>query len=178
MLAGKELALDAPPPLQSGDRLRSREFLRRYEAMPESKKAELIEGVVYLGSPVGAEHGEPDGLMHTWLGLYASNTPGVRFFTNTTVILDPDNTPQPDACLCLGPGGGGRTSITPQKYLTGPPELVAEIAGAGASMGVHDKVDAYARNGVAEYLVWRTLEKRFDWFFLEEENYVANPPDA
>ena len=27
-------------------------------------------------------------------------------------------------------------------------------------------MDAYARNGVSEYLVWRTLERRFDWFVL------------
>src|SRR5204863_9316061 len=93
--------LRGPPALQNGDRLRSQEFLRRYEAMPELKKAELIEGIVYMGSPVSAEHGEPDGLVHTWLGFYAAKTPGVRFFPNTTVILDADNTPQPDACLCL-----------------------------------------------------------------------------
>ena len=34
-------------------------------------------------------------------------------------------------------------------------------------------MDAYARNGVGEYLVWRTLERRFDWFTLENQNYVA-----
>jgi hypothetical protein len=28
------------------------EFLRRYDAMPDLKKAELIEGVVYVPSPV------------------------------------------------------------------------------------------------------------------------------
>jgi hypothetical protein len=33
-------------PLTSGDRLTRREFERRYEAMPENFKAELIEGVV------------------------------------------------------------------------------------------------------------------------------------
>jgi hypothetical protein len=72
-----------PPSLQNGDRLRSQEFLRRYEAMPEIKKAELVEGVVYMGSPVSAEeHSEPDGLIHTWLGTYTAHTPGVRFFPN------------------------------------------------------------------------------------------------
>src|SRR6187397_2813809 len=104
MLAAKDQAL--PLELENGDRLRSQEFLRRYEAMPEIKRAELIEGIVYMGSPVSAEHGEPDGLIHTWLGTYAASTPGVRLFCNTTVILDADNTPQPDACLCLNPGRG------------------------------------------------------------------------
>jgi len=31
--------LRGPPALQNGDRLRSQEFLRRYEGMPELKKA-------------------------------------------------------------------------------------------------------------------------------------------
>jgi Uma2 family endonuclease len=168
--------LREPPALQNGDRLRSQEFLRRYEAMPELKKAELIEGVVYMGSPVSAQHGEPDALIHTWLGLYAANTPGVRLFANTTVILDADNTPQPDACLCLKPGRGGRMRISEKKYLMGPPELIVEIAASSASIDLHDKMEAYARNGVGEYLVWRTLENRFDWFVLENENYVALRP--
>ena len=65
-------APEAPPPLESGDRLTRAEFERRYEAMPELKKAELIEGVVYVSSPVrfdrhSEQHGDiasgPGGLM-------------------------------------------------------------------------------------------------------------------
>lgn len=40
------------PPLESGNRLSWHEFERRYDAMPHLKKAELIEGVVYLPSPL------------------------------------------------------------------------------------------------------------------------------
>ena len=39
-------------PLENGDRLTRAEFERRYEAMPSLKKAELIEGEVYVASPV------------------------------------------------------------------------------------------------------------------------------
>ena len=39
------------PPLEPGDRLSRAEFERRYVAMPHVKKAELIEGVVYMPSP-------------------------------------------------------------------------------------------------------------------------------
>lgn len=35
------------PPLENGDRLSRHEFERRYQSMPDLKKAELIEGVVY-----------------------------------------------------------------------------------------------------------------------------------
>jgi hypothetical protein len=40
------------PPLENGDHLTRDEFERRYEAMPELKKAELIEGEVHMPSPV------------------------------------------------------------------------------------------------------------------------------
>ena len=51
----------APPlPLENGDRLARPEFERRYHAMPHVNKAELIEGIVYMPSPVSHEqHGRP-----------------------------------------------------------------------------------------------------------------------
>src|ERR1051326_2086110 len=82
------------PPLESGDRLTAQEFLRRYEAMPEVKKAELIEGIVYMGSPVRyGSHGRPDALVHGWLAAYEAATPGVEFVANTTAQLDTENVP-------------------------------------------------------------------------------------
>jgi hypothetical protein len=51
---------DVVPALENGDRLTRAEFERRYEAMPHLKKAELIEGVVYVPSPVRhRQHGAP-----------------------------------------------------------------------------------------------------------------------
>jgi Uma2 family endonuclease len=41
---------DRLPPLQHGDRLTRAEFERRWNAMPELKKAELIGGMVFLAS--------------------------------------------------------------------------------------------------------------------------------
>lgn len=169
---------EAPPVLESGDTMRSREFLRRYERMPQVKKAELIEGVVYIGSPVRRVHARPDGLVHTWLGTYAAHTPGTEALPNATVILDPDNAPQPDALLRLLPERGGRTRENAEGYLVGPPELAVEIAASSASIDLRDKLRAYRRSGVLEYLVWRTAENRFDWFCLEEDEYRAQIPDA
>lgn len=75
------------PPLQSGDRLTRREFERRYHAMPQVKKAELIEGVVYMPTPVRfEEHGEPHGYVVGWLAVYCAATPGVRLGDNSTVM--------------------------------------------------------------------------------------------
>lgn len=166
-------------PLENGDAMRSGEFLRRYEAMPEVKKAELVEGRVYMGSPVRADlHAEPDGLVHLWLATFALRCRTARFYPNATVVLDADNTCQPDAVLCLAPEHGGRTRINARGYLTGAPELVAEIAASTVSLDMQEKLRVYRRCGVSEYLVWRTAEKQFDWFRLEHEEYRRLAPGA
>lgn len=166
------------PVLANGDLLHTTEFLRRYDQMPDVKKAELIEGVVFMGSPVSVSHSQPDGLVILWLATYASRTPGVQALPNTTVILDSQNTVQPDSLLRLLPARNGRTQVTEAKLLSGPPELVVEIAASSASIDAHKKLAAYQRSGVTEYLLWRVDEERFDWLHLEDEEYVAAQPDT
>lgn len=166
------------PLLANGDLLHTTEFLRRYDRMPDVKKAELIEGVVYMGSPVSVSHSQPDGLVILWLATYASRTPGVQALPNTTVILDSENTVQPDSLLRLLPARNGRTQVTEAKLLSGPPELVVEIAASSASIDAHKKLAAYQRSGVAEYLLWRVDDERLDWLHLEDEQYVTAQPDA
>lgn len=169
----------AIPPLEAGDRLTRREFERRYNAMPQVKKAELIEGVVYMPSPVRfRKHGEPHQNMVTVLGVYAAFTPGVRAGDNATVRLDQDNEPQPDIALLIDPAFGGRSRISEDDYLEGGPELLVEIASSSASYDLHDKLNAYRRNGVQEYIVWRVDDGEIDWFCLESEVYVRVKPDA
>lgn len=45
----RALAVDLPP-LEHGDHLSGDEFTRRWEAMPDLKRAELLEGMVFLAS--------------------------------------------------------------------------------------------------------------------------------
>jgi len=156
-------------PLESGEFMHSREFLRRYEHQPQVKKAELIEGIVYMGSPVSTNHAIPDGIIHGWLALYAAHHPSVQFMPNATVILDAENTVQPDALLRRLPEHGGLTRVNDDGYLTGPPELIVEVAASSASIDLRDKRRAYCRNGVREYLVWLVTEARLEWFCLEEK---------
>ena len=167
------------PLLESGDRLTRAEFERRYAAMPALKKAELVEGVVYVPSPVRAEtHGEPHSMIVTWLGVYRAATPGVRLADNATVRLDLDNEPQPDALLRIEPAAGGRSRIDEEGYIQGPPELVVEVAASSASIDRHAKLHVYRRNGVGEYVVWQVLDRRLEWFALREGVYDPLPPDA
>jgi Uma2 family endonuclease len=167
------------PPLENGDRLTRDEFERRYEAMPHLKKAELIEGVVYVPSPVRYQHhGAPHAVLVGWLVYYAAGTPGVSVSDNTTVRLDLDNEPQPDALLLIDPARGGQTRISGDDYIEGSPELVAEVASSSVSYDLHAKLHVYRRNGVREYVVWRVLEQAIDWFVLRAGQYEPVPVDA
>jgi Uma2 family endonuclease len=167
------------PPLHSGDRLTRAEFERRYRATPEKFKAELIEGVVYvMASPVSGEwHGIPQFNFVTWLGIYSWQTSGTEGGDNATVRLDLDNEPQPDAFLRILPTHGGQSRNSDDDYIEGAPELVAEIAASSASYDLHQKLNAYRRNGVREYIVWRTWDRAIDWFVLREGAFVPLAPD-
>ena len=163
-------------PLENGDRLTRIEFERRYSAMPKLKKAELIERIVYIGSPVRAKsHGQPHAAIMAILSAYWVATPGVDIGNNSTVRLDLDNEPQPDALLRLE--FGGRSIVSADDYVEGSPELIVEIAASSAAYDLHDKKQVYRRNGVQEYVVWQVFENKLDWFSFQSGEYVPLQPD-
>jgi Uma2 family endonuclease len=163
------------PPLENGDRLTRDEFERRYAAMPHLKKAELIEGVVYVPAALRfRSHGQPHSQIMTWLGVYQVFTPKVELGDNVTVRLDLDNEPQPDAVLFIN---GGQAKISKDDYVEGAPELVVEVAASSAAYDLYDKKRAYRRNAVKEYLVWRVYNRELDWFSLEAGEYNLLKPD-
>jgi Uma2 family endonuclease len=167
----------AIPPLENGDRLSRAEFERRYNAMPHVNKAELIEGVVYVPSAVRHRvHGRPHIHAAVWLGQYEAGTPGVEASDNSTVRLDLDNEPQPDALLFIAAECGGQTRLSEEGYIEGAPELVVEVASSSASYDLHAKLHAYRRYGVREYVVWRVLDQEVDWFVLREGQYERLQP--
>jgi Uma2 family endonuclease len=161
---------DRVPELRAGDRLTRAEFERRYEAMPHLKKAELIEGVVYIPSRVSRDYGQRRFDLIGWLGLYHWATPGIEGGDNGTVRLHWENEPQPDAFLRIRPEFGGQSRDSDQ-YVGGAPELIAEVAASPVSYDLHDKLRAYQRNGVLEYIVWRVWDRAIDWFVLREGRY-------
>ena len=164
------------PVLESGDRLTRAEFHRRYCERPEIKKAELVEGVVYVGSPVRlTAHGEPHAKMVGWLGSYRARHPDLHLADSATVFLDADNEVQPDAFLFREEPGGPH--LTEDGYVEGAPQFVVEVAASSASYDLHDKLRAYRRNGVLEYVVWRVLNEHVDWFRLREGEFVRVDPD-
>ena len=161
------------PPLENGDHLNRYEFERRYNASPHLKKAELIEGVVYMPAALRFKsHGQPHGQLITWFGVYASLTPGVALGDAPTVRLDLDNEPQPDAVLMIEEEYGGQARLSDDDYIEGPPELVAEISASSATIDLRDKKRAYRRNGIQEYIVWQVFDQTLTWFSLQEGEYI------
>ena len=167
------------PPLENGDRLTRAEFEQRYASMPKLKKAELIEGIVYIAAALRfRNHGKPHGNLIVWLGNYKVFTPGIELADNSTARLDRDNETQPDVALFLDPAVGGQARISDDDYIEGAPELIAEIAASSAAYDLGDKKKVYRRNGVKEYLVWQMFENKLDWFVLQNDEYVSLLPDS
>jgi Uma2 family endonuclease len=163
-------------PLENGDRLTRIEFERRYTAMPKVKKAELIEGVVYVTSPLRhRSHGKPHAVVMTLLSAYWSATPGVDIGDNSIVRLDLDNEPQPDVLLRIE--SGGQSIVSDDDYIEGAPELIVEIAASSAAYDLYDKKQVYRRHGVQEYIVWQVFDRKVDWFSITEGEYVPLQPD-
>ena len=159
--------------LESGDRLSLDEFLLRWEALPNLKNAELIEGRVYVGSPIKAEHGDHENLVALWLGTYALHTPGVVASNNPTTIML-GSSPQPDGLLRIKQEHGGQARVK-DGYLHGAPELIAEISLSSAAYDLFEKKDLYARAGVREYVVLVLREREVRWFISREGALEAAP---
>ncbi|MCG5060547.1 MAG: Uma2 family endonuclease [Limnoraphis sp. WC205] len=183
------------PPLENGDRLIRPEFERRYQAMTNLKKAELIEGIVYMASPLRFKsHAEPHGYLITFLGVYQAATPQVEMGIEPTVRLDIDNEPQPDGVLRISPESGGKSTLSDDGYLEGAPELVIEIAvrpcgfvsrqgtrtkraASSAAIDLGDKKRAYRRSGIQEYIIWQVFEQKIDWLSLQNGDYIEFIPN-
>ncbi len=164
----------APRPLENGDVMSSDEFHRIYSECEGLERVELIEGVVYLPSPVRiTEHQRPEKLVFVWLDAYEQRHLGaVEAMQGGTVRLDSSNEPIPDVMLYeLRPGR------IVDGYFVGAPELVVEISASTVSRDLHFKKRAYERNGVLEYIVWRVLDGAIDWFQLRDGVYVVRETD-
>jgi len=121
------------------------------------------------------QHGALHADLIGWLSVYRALTPGVRVGANSSIRLDLENEPQPDAAMIIEPAWGGNVQLSADGYVLGAPELVAEVAASTVSIDLNAKLRVYRRNSVREYLVWRVQDEAIDWFTLREGNYERLP---
>jgi Uma2 family endonuclease len=166
-----------PPPLLEGDRLTSGEFMRRWETMPELKFAELLDGYVFMASPLSRDHGRFDIMLSGWICSYMAATPGCDACSNATWLMGKDDVPQPDITLQIAPERGGQSGIE-GAFAAGAPELIVEVAASSYSRDMGVKRRLYERMGVREYLVAVLNRKQLIWLELVNGSYQALEPGA
>lgn len=172
----KEQMMLALGPLKAGDKLERREFIARWDQMPDLKRAELIDGVVYMPSPLSRSHAHSEGLVGTILGLYALSTQGCESGHQATWYMLKD-APQPDAFLRILAEYGGQSKVVDDFYY-GAPELAVEVCVSSTSYDMNQKKELYLRAGVQEFLAVLVKEKVVRWHRLEEGAFVLIAPDA
>jgi len=163
-------------PLRNGEHLSRVEFERRWDAMPHLIHAELIEGIVFMPPPTSDLHGGSHMDVSVCLGRYAGETAGVAARITPSIRLDNKNEFQPDCLLRIESPDLGRSRVSTDNYIEGAPELVAEVAVSSSDYDAHEKRDVYERMGVQEYLLWRVLDARLDWWTLRDGVYVPLKP--
>lgn len=167
----------APPrTLVEGQRLDQPTFHALYEVMPPGARAELIDGIVYMPSPVGLAHGFAQVPVIMWLGQYREDTSGVQVLDSATTILGWKSEPQPDCLLRMLPDFGGRTSDE-RGFVVGSPELVVEVAKATRYVDLGPKLAEYERAGVLEYVVRAFDPDEILWFTQEQGVLIQRPVD-
>lgn len=176
-IAMAQLALALPPPLlHEGDQLSALEFLHRWEAMPDLKEAELLNGVVFLmASPIGKGHSRTHGRLHGWLWSYAESTPGCETGIAGTWLMSAKDVPQPDLTLSILPEHGGQSAET-GLYPEGAPELIVEISGSSTSRDLGVKLELYRSAGVREYVTVLLNPQKIIWRHLSRGRYKELVP--
>lgn len=163
------MAVPDPAAICHGDRMSREEFLDRWDREPWLKKAELIEGSVYLPLRPSESHAVCEGLTCFWLGYYAGLAPGCRHLSNATWLMTRHSVPQPDQSLCqIGPGARSRVE---NGLRSGVPELAVEVCDSRRSYDLGVKLRMYGTAGVPEYLALIIEQRRIEWRVLEGGQY-------
>ena len=163
------------PLLSPGDRMGRDEFLDRWYKMPGLKFAELIDGVVYMPSPLSNPHSDYDNLVHGLLFHYRARVPGCQALVSATWLMGPKSAPQPDASLRWAKPFGGRSKVV-NKLTVGVPELAVEISLSSRSYDLGPKLLLYQSKGVQEYLVFIVEDQRVEWRVLDNGRYRLMKP--
>ncbi|HLX62887.1 MAG TPA: Uma2 family endonuclease [Planctomycetota bacterium] len=162
------------PTLQTGERLTRDEFIKRWEAQPELRWAELIGGVVYLRMPTTEEHGGSHDAVAYWLKTYALATPGCKTNLGSSWYMR-DDMPQPENSLRILPEYGGQSSLLNRKgrhYLVGAPELAAEVSISSRAYDMKEKKELYRKVGVQEFISVQPEKNSVVWYRLRQGAYA------
>jgi Uma2 family endonuclease len=160
-------------PLVAGERLTFDEFIRRWESMPDLKRAELIGGIVRM-APLSADHADSDQVLAGLIVNYRLHTPGCAGGASATWHMLGD-APQPDQHLRILPSYGGQSRVK-GKFCDGAPELIFEVCYSSVRRDLKDKKKLYFSAGVIEYMTVLN-NKDVRWYVRGNHDFHALTTD-
>lgn len=145
MTADQLQSLDGSPARHP---LTVREFLILDEAgaFEELGHVELVEGEIYVLSPIHRAHSRTQTVLIAELEMATRRVPAVQATANVSAELDLHNLPEPDAAVLRDNGGEG--FATPDDVM-----IVIEVSVSSLRHDLNRKAKLYARAGIPEYWV-------------------------
>jgi Uma2 family endonuclease len=142
-----------------------------YWKLPEGEPVELIQGRLVVSPAPDVLHQTILGLLHVLFFDTARKTGGRALMAPTDVILDDHSIVQPDLLYVCRE----RRQILRQRVM-GPPDLVVEILSPRNSRRDRvDKLNLYAKYGVAEYWIVDPAERQFDFLVNRGGRFEVQP---
>ena len=145
-----------------------------YWQLPEGAPVELIRGEFVMSPAPRTRHQVVVGELNAMLRVAAKNGGGLTLPSPTDVVLSDDTILQPDALYIAK----DRRGIVDDR-VNGPPDLAIEVLSPGAERRDRiQKLDLYARYGVAELWIVDPEAQHIDFFLLESGGYVLKQGSA
>lgn len=143
-----------------------------YWKLPEGEPVELIRGRLVMSPCPTPLHQIIVGLLFQVLQDAADHSSGLTILSPMDVVLSDDTILQPDLLYVAKE----RRNIVGSR-VEGPPDLVIEILSPGTSRRDRtEKLDLYAKYGVAEYWIVDPDAQLFEFLILDEGRYVVTQP--
>lgn len=141
-----------------------------YCSIPDdSRRYEIIEGVLYAAPSPGARHQRAAGPIYAMLRDHLRKEKlGEAMVAPIDVKLADGTVLEPDVFVVLA---AHKDRIT-EPYVDGPPDLVVEVESKStARYDASKKLQAYERAGVPEYWIVDPIKQSVELFVLEEGKY-------
>ncbi|HEX3601637.1 MAG TPA: Uma2 family endonuclease [Lacipirellulaceae bacterium] len=142
-----------------------------YWQLPEGELVELIRGRFVVSPSPNALHQTIVWLLSRILDSAMQKTGGKAFSAPMDVILSDDTILQPDLLYIAK----SRRHIVKQR-VEGPPDLVIEIISGTSRRDRVEKLDLYAKYGVAEYWIVDPSSQHIEFLVNEGGRFVVESP--
>jgi len=141
--------------------------------VPDGQKADLIDGIIYMGSPDTMRNDQIGGFVRFLMQGYADiKGLGKVFGSRFAFQLSEIRAPEPDVAFV----SKQRLHLVEEKKMMGAPDIAVEIVSRDSRhRDYFDKKPLYEAAGAQEYWIIDPLQKRAEFYRLTEGMYKLVP---